>query len=43
MACDQGATVFAYYVQDPECYGVVSLDAEGNATSLEEKARKPQK
>jgi len=41
MACDQGATVFAYYVQDPKCYGVVAFDAEGNATSLEEKPASP--
>ena len=41
MARDQGATVFAYYVQDPECYGVVAFDAEGNATSLEEKPVSP--
>ncbi len=32
-----GATVFAYHVQDPERYGVVSFDAEGKALSLEEK------
>ena len=37
-----GATVFAYYVSDPERYGVVSFDAEGNALSLEEKPRSPQ-
>jgi len=41
MARDQGATVFAYYVQDPKCYGVVAFDAEGNATSLEEKPASP--
>jgi glucose-1-phosphate thymidylyltransferase len=41
MASDQGATVFAYYVQDPKCYGVVAFDAEGNATSLEEKPASP--
>jgi glucose-1-phosphate thymidylyltransferase len=37
MARAQGATVFAYYVQDPERYGVVAFNPEGNATSLEEK------
>lgn len=41
MVHDQGATVFAYYVQNPECYGVVDFDAEGNATSLEEKPASP--
>ena len=38
---DQGATVFAYHVQDPERYGVVAFDADGQATSLEEKPLKP--
>ena len=37
-----GATVFAYYVSDPERYGVVSFDESGNALSLEEKPKKPQ-
>ena len=41
MARDQGATVFAYHVQDPKSYGVVAFDAEGNATSLEEKPTSP--
>jgi glucose-1-phosphate thymidylyltransferase len=41
MARDQGATVFAYHVQDPKCYGVVAFDAEGNAISLEEKPTSP--
>ncbi|MCQ8118169.1 glucose-1-phosphate thymidylyltransferase RfbA [Methylomonas rosea] len=36
-----GATVFAYHVQDPERYGVVSFDAQGRATSLEEKPQQP--
>ncbi|MGZ5055228.1 MAG: sugar phosphate nucleotidyltransferase, partial [Methylobacter sp.] len=39
---DQGATVFAYHVHDPERYGVVAFDAQGLATSLEEKPAKPQ-
>ena len=33
----RGATVFAYYVRDPERYGVVEFDAEGRAVGLEEK------
>jgi glucose-1-phosphate thymidylyltransferase len=37
----QGATVFAYAVQDPERYGVVEFDADGRAISLEEKPRSP--
>jgi len=39
LAADQarGATVFAYYVRDPERYGVVEFDAEGRAVGLEEK------
>jgi glucose-1-phosphate thymidylyltransferase len=39
--CDSGATVFAYRVRDPERYGVVSFDADGQATSLEEKPAQP--
>ena len=39
---DDGATVFAYYVSDPERYGVVSFDVDGNALSLEEKPKEPQ-
>ncbi len=37
----QGATVFAYHVQDPERYGVVAFDVQGRATSLEEKPANP--
>jgi len=38
---DEGATVFAYHVQDPERYGVVEFDAERRAVSIEEKPLKP--
>jgi glucose-1-phosphate thymidylyltransferase len=37
----QGATVFAYWVRDPERYGVVEFDATGKAVGLEEKPAKP--
>jgi len=40
-ARDRGATVFAYYVADPERYGVVSFDAAGRALDIEEKPRQP--
>lgn len=36
-----GATVFAYYVRDPQRYGVVELDGDGQAISLEEKPQHP--
>lgn len=41
MISTQDATVFAYHVQDPERYGVVAFDAQGRATSLEEKPASP--
>ena len=37
----QGATVFAYHVQDPERYGVVAFDGAGRAHSIEEKPAQP--
>ncbi len=36
-----GAKIFAYYVKDPERYGIVEFDKEGNALSLEEKPDLP--
>ncbi|HRL93502.1 MAG TPA: glucose-1-phosphate thymidylyltransferase RfbA [Pseudomonas sp.] len=41
MAREQGGSVFAYHVQDPERYGVVEFDGQGKAISLEEKPLKP--
>ena len=38
----QGATVFAYYVADPERYGVVTFDSTGRVEQIEEKPRAPQ-
>ena len=37
----QGATVFAYHVNDPERYGVVAFDSQGKASSIEEKPKEP--
>jgi glucose-1-phosphate thymidylyltransferase len=36
-----GATVFGYYVKDPQAYGVVSFDANGRAQTIEEKPQEP--
>jgi len=38
---EKGATIFAYPVKDPERYGVVEFDDDGNAKSLEEKPKQP--
>ena len=37
----KGATVFGYYVDDPERFGIVEFDAEGKAITIEEKPEKP--
>lgn len=38
---ETGATVFGYWVKNPEAYGVAEVDADGNVLSLEEKPTKP--
>jgi glucose-1-phosphate thymidylyltransferase len=38
---EDGATVFGYYVNDPQRYGVVGFDADGTVTSVEEKPEEP--
>ena len=38
---DGRATVFGYYVNDPERYGVAEFDKDGNCLSIEEKPQKP--
>ncbi len=40
-ARDGGATVFAYWVRDPERYGVIDFDADGGALGIEEKPARP--
>ncbi|WP_275427972.1 sugar phosphate nucleotidyltransferase, partial [Stenotrophomonas maltophilia] len=37
-----GATVFAYHVENPQAYGVVSLDKDGRATKIVEKPKEPE-
>ena len=39
---EKKATVFGYYVKDPERYGVAAFDTEGNVTSIEEKPEDPE-
>lgn len=41
-ACQAGASVFAYRVSDPECYGVVTFDTQMRAIRIEEKPKQPQ-
>ena len=41
VACQQGATVFAYHVRDPERYGVVTFDENDRPVSIEEKPARP--
>jgi len=42
VKAENKATVFGYYVKDPERYGVAAFDEEGNVTSIEEKPTEPQ-
>ncbi len=37
----EGATIFGYYVEDPERFGIVEFDSDGRAISIEEKPQKP--
>lgn len=37
----KGATIFGYYVDDPERFGIVEFDAQGHVVSIEEKPQKP--
>jgi glucose-1-phosphate thymidylyltransferase len=38
---EQGATIFGYYVRDPERYGVAEIDGDGRVTGIEEKPERP--
>ena len=40
-AREKEATIFGYYVKDPRAYGVVEIDKDGHAVSIEEKPNKP--
>lgn len=40
-AKEKGATIFGYYVDDPERFGIVEFDSEGRAVSIEEKPEHP--
>ncbi|MDD4698817.1 MAG: glucose-1-phosphate thymidylyltransferase RfbA [Oscillospiraceae bacterium] len=40
-SCENGATVFGYYVNDPERFGIVEFDKDGKAISIEEKPKNP--
>ena len=41
MQKEKGASVFGYYVNEPECYGVIDFDKNRNAIDLEEKPENP--
>jgi glucose-1-phosphate thymidylyltransferase len=41
VTLEEGAVIFGYYVSNPQAYGVVEFDAEGNVISIEEKPEHP--
>ena len=43
MEKEEGATVFGYYVDDPERFGIVEFDKDGKAISIEEKPVHPKR